>query len=82
MGAQQQCESIVALRRAQKKNAMPSLFQLAALAVAIAVPGAAGWAFFGAALGDGDDAGDGVAQVRGGASSSSDQKGGRRDTSK
>ncbi len=42
---------------------MPPLWQLASLGAAIGGPAAAGWAFFGAALGDGDDAGDSVAQV-------------------
>jgi hypothetical protein len=46
---------------------MPSLWQLGALAAAIGGPAAAGWAFFGAALGDGDDAGDSVTQVQNGA---------------
>ena len=41
---------------------MPSLWQLACLTAAVGGPAAAGWAFFGAALGDGDDAGDTVAQ--------------------
>jgi hypothetical protein len=42
---------------------MPPLWQVFSLGAAIGGPAAAGWAFFGAALGDGDDAGDGVAQV-------------------